>query len=339
MGRFRPPRYRQKVNGLVSSEFNGKTAKRLTGWNSLMRSIRMDFLLYVLLIPGIAYFAIFKYAPMYGVIIGFKDYNIVSGLSNANWVGFAIFRDLFSRAAFQRAFRNNITISLLKILWGFPMPILLSLLINEVRSVGYKKYIQTTVILPHFISWFIIYGMLYALCNLSTGAIPQVLRSLNSSLGTTIPVVNYLAQKETFLNVLLLSYLWQSSGYGTIVYLAAITGIDQQLYEAAMIDGAGKIRQMWHVTLPCLRPTIIIMLIFRVGSIMNAGFDQVFAMSNSLVVSVADIIDTYVYRIGMEEAKFSLATAAGLTKSVIGLVLVLGTNWIAKKVDPDSGIM
>ncbi len=304
-----------------------------------MRSIRMDFLLYVLLIPGIVYFAIFKYAPMYGVIIAFKDYNIVSGLENAKWLGLGIFQDLFSRAAFQRAFMNNIIISFLKILWGFPLPVLLSLLINEIRSTGYKKYVQTTVILPHFISWFIIYGMLYALCNLSTGTIPQILRSINSSFGTNINVVNYLGQKETFLNVLLISYLWQSSGYGTIVYLAAITGIDQQLYEAAMIDGAGKLRQVWHITLPCLRSTIIIMLIFRVGSIMNAGFDQVFAMSNSLVISVADIIDTYVYRIGMEEAKFSLATAAGLFKSVIGLVLVLGTNWIAKKVDPESGIM
>lgn len=304
-----------------------------------MRSIRMDFLLYVLLIPGIVYFAIFKYAPMYGVIIAFKDYNIVSGLENAKWLGLGIFQDLFSRVAFQRAFMNNIIISFLKILWGFPLPVLLSLLINEIRSTGYKKYVQTTVILPHFISWFIIYGMLYALCNLSTGTIPQILRSINSSFGTNINVVNYLGQKETFLNVLLISYLWQSSGYGTIVYLAAITGIDQQLYEAAMIDGAGKLRQVWHITLPCLRSTIIIMLIFRVGSIMNAGFDQVFAMSNSLVISVADIIDTYVYRIGMEEAKFSLATAAGLFKSVIGLVLVLGTNWIAKKVDPESGIM
>ena len=313
--------------------------RRVSAWHSFVRSLRMDFLLYALLIPGLIYFTVFKYAPMYGVIRGFKDYNIVSGLDNANWLGFGIFRDLFQRAAFQRAFMNNIIISFLKILWGFPMPIILSLLINEVRSRAYKKYVQTTVILPHFISWFIIYGMLYALCNLSTGAIPQVLKSINETFGVRIDIVNYLAQKETFLNVLIISYLWQSSGYGTIVYLAAITGIDQQLYEAAMIDGAGKLRQMWHVTLPCLRPTIIIMLIFRVGSIMNAGFDQIFAMSNSLVISVADIIDTYVYRIGMEEAKFSLATAAGLFKSVIGLVLVLGTNWIAKKVDPESGIM
>lgn len=313
--------------------------KRFSKLRKLFRDVRMDFLLYVMLVPGLLYFIIFKYAPMYGIIIGFTDYNIVSGMDNAPWMGFGIFADLFSKPAFQRAFANNIKISILKILWGFPMPIILSLLINEVRQLLYKKFVQTTVILPHFISWFVIYGMLYALCNLSTGAIPEILNGVNNTFGTNIPVVNYLAQKETFLTVLMLSYLWQSSGYGTIVYLAAITGIDQQLYEAAMIDGAGKWRQLWHITLPCLRSTIITLLIFRVGSIMNAGFDQVFALSNSLVISICDIIDTYVYRIGMEEAKFSLATAAGLFKSLIGLVLVLVTNWIAKKVDPDSGIM
>ncbi|MBQ3168354.1 MAG: sugar ABC transporter permease, partial [Clostridia bacterium] len=189
----------------------------------------MDFLLYVMLLPGIIYFVVFKYAPMYGIIIGFSDYNIVSGFSDMPWVGFGIFEDLFTKAAFQRAFINNIKISFLKILWGFPMPIILSILINEVKNLFYKKFVQTTVILPHFISWFVIYGMLYALCNLSTGAIPEILKSINAAFGTDIEVVNYLAQKETFMTVLILSYLWQSSGYGTIVYLAAITGIDQQL--------------------------------------------------------------------------------------------------------------
>ena len=316
-----------------------KQDKRTSKLHRLIRDVRMDFMLYVLLVPGIVYFAVFKYVPMYGLIIAFTDYNIVSGFGSSTWLGFAVFKDLFSRPAFQRALSNNILISLLKILWGFPLPIILSLLINEVGSRVYKKYIQTTVILPHFISWFVIYGMLYALCNLTTGAIPMMVRTFNEIFGTNVPVLNYLAQKETFLNVLILSYLWQSSGYGTIIYLAAITGIDQQLYEAAMIDGAGKWRQAWHITLPCLRSTIIVMLIFRVGSIMNAGFDQVFALSNPLVISVTDIIDTYVYRIGMEEAKFTIATAAGFFKSIIGLVLVLFTNWVAKKVDPESGIM
>ena len=317
---------------------NGAVKNR-TKAQRLLRDVRMDLWLYIMLIPGLAYFIIFCYLPMYGVSIAFRDYNIVKGFGNAPWVGLKVFRKLFAQVAFKRALSNNIKISLLKIVCGFPTPIIMSLMINEINSLFYKKYVQTTVILPHFISWFIIYGMMYALFNLTDGVVPTVLRSMNENLGTSFNIVNYLGQKETFMTVLILSYLWQASGYGTIVYLAAITGIDQQLYEAAMIDGAGKWRQLWHITLSCLRSTIITLLIFRVGGIMNAGFDQVFALSNSLVISVCDIIDTYVYRVGMEEAKFSVATAAGLFKSAIGLVLVLVTNYIAKKVDPDSGIM
>ena len=299
----------------------------------------MDLWLYIMLIPGLAYFVIFHYLPMYGVTIAFRDYNVVRGFANAPWVGLKVFKKLFAMVGFKRALANNIKISLLKIVCGFPTPIIMSLMINEINSLFYKKYVQTTVILPHFISWFIIYGMMYALFNVTDGVVPSVLRSLNENLGTNFTIVNLMAQKETFMPVLIISYLWQAAGYGTIVYLAAITGIDQQLYEAAMIDGAGKWRQLWHITLSCLRSTIITLLIFRVGGVMNAGFDQVFALSNPLTVSVCDIIDTFVYRVGMEEAKYSLATAAGLFKSAIGLVLVLTTNFIAKKVDPDSGIM
>ena len=313
--------------------------KRNTYWKRLIRDVRYDFWLYLMLVPGLIYFIVFHYAPMYGVTIAFRDYNIVKGFADAPWVGLDVFRKMFGKVAFQRALTNNIKISLLKIVCGFPTPIILSLMINEVRQLFYKKFIQTAVILPHFISWFVIYGMMCALFNLTDGVIPTILRQINATFGTNINVVNYLGQKETFMWVIILSYLWQASGYGTIVYLAAIVGIDQQLYEAAMIDGAGKWRQLWHITLASLRGTIITLLIFRVGGIMNAGFDQIFAISNSLVRSTCDIIDTYVYRVGMEEAKFSIATAAGLFKSAIGLVLVLTTNWIAKKVDPDSGIM
>ena len=307
--------------------------------NRILRDIRKDWWLYLMLVPGLVYIFIFKYMPMYGVTIAFRDYNIVRGFDNAPWVGLKVFNKLFRQVGFQRALTNNIKISLLKLVFGFPSPIILSLLINEVRSRVYKKYVQTTVILPHFISWFMIFGMMMSLFNLTDGAVPTVLRTINASFGTDIKIVNYLAQKETFLAVIIISYLWQASGDGTIVYLAAISGIDQQLYEAAMIDGAGKWRQLWHITLSCLRPTIVMLFIFRVGIVMDAGFDQVFALSNPLVVSVCDIIDTYVYRVGIEEAKYSVATAAGLFKSVIGLVLVLGTNFLAKRIDPDSGIM
>lgn len=299
----------------------------------LGRTLKADWMLYALLVPGLLYVILFHYIPMYGVTYAFRDYSVVSGAGA--WQGFAVFEKMFSRVAFRRAFINNIEISLLKLVCGFPVPIILSLMINEIRTRHAKKFVQTAIILPNFISWFIISGLLFAMFNLTSGAIPSLIRRLNPDAS----VVNVLSDKNSIRAVLIISYVWQASGMGTIVYLAAITGIDQEMYEAAMIDGAGKWQQMWHITLSTLKPTIIVLFIFRVGGVMNAGFDQVFALSNSLVISKIDIIDTYVYRIGIEQSKFSEATAAGLFKSLIGLVLVLATNTIAKKIDPDSGIM
>ena len=306
---------------------------RLKRYRRMWRDIRADWILYLLLVPGMVYVVLFHYIPMLGVANAFRDYSAVTG--PGAWRGLEIFEKLFSRVAFQRAFRNNIIISLFKLLCGFPVPIILSLMINEIRRPRVKKFIQTAIILPNFISWFIISGLLFAMFSVTSGAIPGLIRALNPN----AVITNVLQDKDCIRTVVIGSYVWQASGMGTIVYLAAITGIDQQLYEAAMIDGAGKWQQMVHTTLPTLLPTIIVLFIFRVGSVMNAGFDQIYALSNSLVVSKIDIIDTYVFKIGIEQAKFSEATAAGLFKSAIGLVLVLTTNYLAKKVDPDSGIM
>ncbi len=313
---------------------NGKTV--LTGrggLKGLKRDISMNWMLYALLIPGLVYVILFHYVPMYGVTFAFREYSAVRGLGD--WVGMDVFNKMFSRVAFQRAFSNNIEISMLKLVCGFPVPIILSLMINEIRNRRSKKFIQTAIILPNFISWFIISGLLFAMFNVTSGAIPALIRALSPG----AQITNVMSSKESIRAVVIISYVWQASGMGTIVYLAAITGIDQELYEAAMIDGAGKWQQMWHITLASLKSTIIVLFIFRVGGVMNAGFDQIFALSNALVVSRVDIIDTYVYKIGIEQAKFSEATAAGLFKSLIGLVLVLATNYIAKKVDPDSGII
>ena len=306
---------------------------RLKRYRRMWRDIRADWILYLLLVPGMVYVVLFHYIPMLGVANAFRDYSAVTG--PGAWRGLEIFEKLFSRVAFQRAFRNNLIISLFKLLCGFPVPIILSLMINEIRRPRVKKFIQTAIILPNFISWFIISGLLFAMFSVTSGAIPGLIRALNPN----AVITNVLQDKDCIRTVVIGSYVWQASGMGTIVYLAAITGIDQQLYEAAMIDGAGKWQQMVHITLPTLLPTIIVLFIFRVGSVMNAGFDQIYALSNSLVVSKIDIIDTYVFKIGIEQAKFSEATAAGLFKSAIGLVLVLTTNYLAKKVDPDSGIM
>ncbi|HWR11564.1 MAG TPA: ABC transporter permease subunit [Rectinemataceae bacterium] len=301
----------------------------------LGRDLSRDKLLYLMLIPGLVYVLLFKYAPMYGVTIAFRNYNIFKGFSDAPFVGLANFAKLFSRSAFRRALGNNILISILKLVCGFPFPIILSLMINELRGRKSRKLAQTLVILPNFVSWIVINGILFAMFNTTGGAIPGLLREL----GYTGTINNIMNQKESFLWVIIVSHVWKGAGMGTIVYLAAIVGIDQQLYEAAAIDGAGRFRQMWHITLSSLRPTIVILLIFRVGEMMYAGFDQIFAISNYLVISSADIIDTYAYTLGMEQQKFAEAAAAGLFQSVIGLVLVLSTNAVAKKLDPDSGIM
>jgi putative aldouronate transport system permease protein len=209
------------------------------------------------------------------------------------------------------------------------------LLINEVRLRRYKKFVQTSVILPNFVSWVVVNGLLFAMFSTNTG----VIRGIWDFFNIPGPIPNVLGNKGTFRLVILVSYNWKGIGMGTIVYLAAISGIDPQLYEAAIIDGAGKWAQAWHITLASIRPTIVILLIFRVGQMMNAGFDQIFAISNSLVISVSEIIDTYVYKLGLVQRDYSLATAAGLFKSAIGLTMVLLTNYIAKMIDRDSGII
>jgi putative aldouronate transport system permease protein len=304
-------------------------------YSKLLQALKRNYLLYLMILPGIIYIIVFRYIPMYGLTIAFKDYKITSSFSNAVWVGFDNFTDLFHRNAFQRAFYNNIIISLSKLVFGFPAPIILALLINEVKRNKLKKLVQTAVILPNFISWIVIYGLMTAIFSPNTG----VMSSVAALFGYHGEIINLLTSKETFRDLITISYIWQAAGIGTIVYLASISGIDTEQYEAAALDGAGRWRQMWHITLSNLKPTIITLLIFRVGGIMNAGFDQIFAISNDIVISKADIISTYVYRLGLEQRKFSIASAAGLLESLIGLVLVLIMNNIAKMIDRESAIV
>ena len=317
-------------SGTVRSEPANQVLKGQLG-----RDLHRDRILYLMLIPGLVYVFMFNYAPMYGVSIAFRDYNIFKGFADAPFTGLANFEKLFSRSAFIRALGNNISISVLKLVCGFPVPIILSIMINELRMRQSQRIVQTLVILPNFVSWIVINGILYAMFNTTSGAWPGILRDF----GVTGQIENIMNRKDTFLWVIVTTHVWKGAGMGTIVYLAAIVGIDPQLYEAAAIDGAGRLRRIWHVTLAGIRSTIVILLIFRVGEMMYAGFDQIFAISNYHVISKADIIDTYVYRIGMEQQKFAEGTAAGLFQSGIGLALVLITNAIAKRIDPDSGIM
>lgn len=314
---------------------HNRTNKKPNALFHIFRYMQTNYWLYLMILPGVIYLIMFKYVPMYGVTMAFRDYSIATGFENAKWVGFDHFVNLFSRSAFQRALYNNIIISFGKLLFGFPFPIILSLLINEIASARVKKFVQTSVILPNFISWVVISGLMFALFSPNSGAIKGVAQFF----GYTGELPNLLTNKDTFRGVIIVSYIWQAAGMGTIVYLAAISNIDPGLYEAAAIDGAGRWRRMWHITLASLRPTIVMLLIIRLGHVMNAGFDQIFAMQNDLVIPVSDIIDTYVYKLGIEQRKFSLAAAAGLFQSAIGMVLVLITNFVSKKVDSESGIM
>ncbi len=300
-----------------------------------LSTMRRDWMLYLMFLPGLVYILVFKYAPMYGVTIAFKDFKIGMDVMNAPWVWWKHFIDLFGRTAFLRALQNNIIISFAKLVFGFPFPIILSLMINEVRSSKMKKLVQTSVILPNFVSWVVVYGLFYAILSPNAGALKEVL----ALFGYEGALPNLLASQSAARTMIVISHVWKGAGMGTIVYLAAITGIDQGLYEAAAIDGAGRLKQMWHITLPCIRTTIIVLLIFRVGEMMYAGFDQIFVFSNDAIISKIDIIDTYVYKLGLQERKYGISTAAGLFQSFTGLILVIITNWIAKRVDPESGLI
>lgn len=289
----------------------------------LQTLIRNRFLI-LLALPGLLYFLIFKYVPMLGIIIAFKDYSPFTGIVQSPWVGLDNFRQFFSNPDFFKLFRNTMAISLLNLIFFFPFPILLSLLLNEVGNVKFKKVIQSIVYLPHFLSWVIIVGITFLMLSQSQGIVNLLLEHFG------LEKVDFLTNSKTFWILLTVQSMWKEAGWGTIVFLAAIAGVDVQLYEAVKIDGGGRFRQIWHITLPAIRNVIIILLILKIGQIMDVGFEQVFNMMNGAVSDVADVFDTYVYRRGVQQGLFSFSTAVGLFKSVVGLVLVLISNKLAK---------
>ena len=280
---------------------------------------------YLLLIPAIVYFILFHYKPMYGVLIAFKDYRMMDGILGSPWAGLHYFERLFGSPLFYRVFRNTVIISLLRILFAFPAPIVLALLLNEIYHVRYKKIVQTISYLPHFISWVVIGGMLREILSPSYGAVNYVLGLFG------IDAIYFLATPEYFRAILVGSGIWQEIGWGSIVYLAAISSIDVQQYEAAYVDGANRFQQAAYITIPGIAAVIVILFLLSLSNIMNAGFEQVFNLYNPQVYAVADIIDTYVYRVGVLSAEFSFGAAVGLFKNVIGLVLLLLVNALARR--------
>lgn len=289
----------------------------------LIGQYKKHYQLVLLFLPCLAFFILFNYVPMLGIVIAFKDFGIGKGILGSPWVGFDNFRELFAIKGFVHVLRNTITISLLKILFGFPAPILLAILLNEVRVSQYKRVVQSLTYLPHFFSWVILGGMVLIIFSLN-GPINRILQWFH------LEPVQFMASTNWFIVVLVVTAIWQSVGWGTIVYLAALSGIDSQMYEAAMIDGAGRWKMTLFITLPALVPTMITMFILGLSGVLNAGFDQIYNLYNPLVYNVSDIIDTYVYR-ALQNYDFSLGTAAGLFQSAVALTLIVLTNWLARK--------
>ena len=295
-----------------------------TAWERFCKDVIRDKWLYLLLLPGLVFLIIFRYIPIFGNVIAFMDYNPYDA-AQTTWVGLKHFQDLLTRPQFLQVFGNTLYISILKMVCGFPIPIILALMMNEMKNLKFKKVAQTLLYLPNFISWVVLAGLIMNMLDPDTGVVTGIINSITGE------QVQVLTDTRYFVPMLIVTDIYKGAGWGTIIYFAALSGIDPQLYEAAEIDGARKWKQLLHITLPSITPTIVVMLILSCNNIVNAGFDQIFMLYTALVFSVADIIDTYVYRIGIQNADYSFSTAAGLFKSVIAFVMILIVNTVAKK--------
>lgn len=296
----------------------------------LIRCILANKSLYVMILPVLVYYILFCYKPMYGVIIAFKNFIPGRGILGSPWIGLQNFTDLFTGPYFSRILGNTMVISLSTILFGFPAPIILALLLNEIQNGVFKKTVQTITYMPHFISLVVVCGMILEFTR-DSGFITHVLHVFG------FPLKTMMNDPKLFVPVYVISDIWQTVGWGSIIYLAALTGIDPQLYEAAEIDGAGRWKQMCHITLPGIMPTILIMLILRMGGIMNVGFEKIILLYNPATYPTADVISSYVYRMGLQNFQMSYATAVGLFNSVINFGFLIVSNWMSRKFN-DSGL-
>lgn len=289
------------------------------------RNRNMYRLFYLMMLPGLLYFAVFRYLPMFGLVIAFKDYDIFKGIWASQWVGLKNFKELFHSSDFWNVLTNTLKISFAKIVIGFPIPIILAILLNEMRSVRFKKVIQTLLYLPHFLSWVVIGGIMLNLFSPVFGLAGEFFRA------TGIEPMNILAQKSTIFGVVIASDVWKECGWSTIIFLAALTQVDASLYEAAKMDGANRFKQMIYITLPAISGVIILLLILRIGKIMNAGFEQILVLQNAVTRESIDIFDTYVYREGLQRGEYSFSSTVDMFKSVVAFIMVVGADKISKK--------
>ena len=291
-----------------------------------MRRIKNRWQIYLMMLPAVAALVIFRYVPMYGIVIAFKNYNFRDGIFGSPWVGFENFRNLFHSYWFPIILKNTLSISLLALVVGFPFPILLALMANEIQSSGRKRLFQTISYAPHFISTVVLCGMIILFLNPTTGIVNHFLNAIGQE------SVYFIAKPGMFKWIYVISGIWQGTGWGAIVYIAALSGVDSSLLEAAEIDGATRLQKIIHINFPVLVPTIVILFILRCGSLLSVGYEKVFALQNSSNLSASEVISTYVYRTGLVQNDFSFSTAAGLFNSLVYSTILILANVVSKKV-------
>ncbi len=297
---------------------------------SALKRFARSWQLYVLLLPAVAFLVIFHYAPLYGVQIAFRDYKAKLGFWNSPWVGLKHFKYFLNSPQFPQLMRNTILLSLYSLLFTFPIPVVLALLLNECNSSGYKKFVQNVTYAPHFISTVVLCGMVIAFLTPDTGIINNIIVRLGGS------SIDYMGKEQYWRTIYVVSDIWKNTGWSSIIYLAALSGIDPQLHESAQIDGATRLQRMWHINLPGIRQTIILLFILDCGKIMSVGFEKAYLLQNALNMPVSEIISTYVYKTGVRGGKFSYTTAIGLFNSVINVIMLLLVNRISKAVSETS---
>jgi len=307
----------------VSTQQRTHAAPRIR--RGIGHTLRRDGLLYLLLVLPIAQSVVFKYLPMYGVTIAFRDYNLFKGIFGSPWIGFDAFREVFQTKGFFRALRNTFMLNALDLLFGFPSPIILALILNELRSRPYKRVAQSILYLPHFLSWVIIGGIVLRVFAPTNGLLNIFFRAIG------LKAVPFLVNPPHWVVTYIGVGIWQNAGWGTILYLAAIAGISPELYEAAVMDGANRLQKIWHITLPGIQSTMVILLILNIGRLALIDFERPFVIGNALVWQYSDVISTFVYRVGIQNARFTISTAVGLFQSVVSMIFLLTANFVSKR--------
>jgi putative aldouronate transport system permease protein len=314
----------------MEKTINRRVPAPMTGKTSLKNYIWKKRWLYMMCIPGLVYLIVFHYVPMYGIMMAFQNFSFKKGIFGSPFNDFANFKELFGSQIFYRVLSNSLFLSVTRLIFSFPVPIILALLINEIRSKVFKRTAQTLMYLPHFLSWVVLGGIVVNMLSMTDGLVNDLIAASGGE------KINFLGSVDWFRTVIIGSHIWKEAGWGTIIYLSALTSINPEYYEAAKVDGANRFQQTLYITLPGISGTIVIMLILAIGGLMNNGFEQIFLFKNNLNQSVAEVFETYVYQVGIAGGRYSYSTAVGLFKNVVGAVLVFSSNLIAQKLGQPS---